>query len=109
MRLEKKRSLEKQIKLLKTQVPLIKYTESKARSEKLKNTCDTEKEKVEKARNDVAPIQNAVKQIEKDKVEANKMKNDRDRNYAQAVTAIKRQFDSINLLVILYEYWFTLC
>lgn len=99
LRMEKRQKLEQEIKLLKTQVPLVKCSESRARTEQFEASYKLERDNVNVAMNNVAPIANALKEIEKEKVEVNKVKNDRDKNYSQAVVAIKRVHQNLNTLV----------
>jgi chromosome segregation ATPase len=61
LRMQAKQKIEDDIKLLKAQIPLVKYSESKAELNRLAELYNVEKEKVRKAKAEVAPIRDELR------------------------------------------------
>jgi hypothetical protein len=61
LRMQAKQKIEDDIKLLKSQIPLVRYSESKAELNRLADLYNIEKEKVRKAKAEVAPIREELR------------------------------------------------
>lgn len=61
LRMQAKQKIEDDIKLLKAQIPLVKYSESKAELNRLVDQYNIEKEQVRKAKAEVAPIRDELR------------------------------------------------
>jgi hypothetical protein len=59
--MQAKQKIEDDIKLLKSQIPLVRYSESKAELNRLADLYNIEKEKVRKAKAEVAPIREELR------------------------------------------------
>lgn len=63
LRMQQREKLQKNIKLLESQIPLVKYTESKAKYDRAQIDYEAAKDSYQVAKNEVAPIKNLIEWV----------------------------------------------
>ncbi|KAI8098336.1 P-loop containing nucleoside triphosphate hydrolase protein [Gilbertella persicaria] len=95
IRMQSRKKIEDGIKLLEAQIPLVKYTDANQRAERTKAAYQNEREKVKKAKEEVAPVENLYKETEIEKVNSTRKKNDAEKDYKQAFNKVRSTLQSV--------------
>ncbi|GAN09223.1 P-loop containing nucleoside triphosphate hydrolase protein [Mucor ambiguus] len=95
LRMQQREKLQKNIKLLESQIPLVKYTESKARHDRAHIDYEAAKDTYQRARDEVAPIKNQVDQVKAEKRRANIEMDKAENTYKTSVQRVKEMMESI--------------
>ncbi|KAI9477764.1 MAG: hypothetical protein EXX96DRAFT_225498 [Benjaminiella poitrasii] len=95
LRMRSKQEKEKQLKLLKAQIPLVKYTEANNKANKLKNDYTEAKEKLQKIKIELQPVENVLRECSDEKTEINKLKNEQESKYKSIFGEVKKESEKI--------------
>ncbi|CAO3651727.1 unnamed protein product [Mucor fragilis] len=95
LRMQQREKLQKNIKLLESQIPLVKYTESKAKYDRAQIDYEAAKDSYQVAKNEVAPIKNLIDQVEAEKRKARNEMDKAENAYRTNVQEVKEVIGSI--------------
>ncbi|KAI8390360.1 hypothetical protein BD560DRAFT_6931 [Blakeslea trispora] len=89
-RMQSKKKIEDEIKLLEAQIPLVRYTESKRKSDQYREQYQAEREKVKKAKEEDAPAKRLCDETEREKINSNRIRNETEKVFKEALTNAKK-------------------
>ncbi|KAL9554740.1 hypothetical protein MBANPS3_002683 [Mucor bainieri] len=95
LRMQQREKLLKNIKLLESQIPLVKYTESKARYDRAQIDYEAAKNTYQQAKDEVAPIKDVIDQVKEEKNRASREADRADAAYKTSVQRVKELVGAI--------------
>ncbi|KAK4514210.1 54S ribosomal protein L2 mitochondrial [Mucor velutinosus] len=95
LRMQQREKLQKNIKLLESQIPLVKYTESKARYDRAQIDYEAAKDTYQRAKDEVAPIKSLLDQVAAEKRKAGIELDKAENAYRTGMRKVKEVMESI--------------
>ncbi|KAI8647313.1 hypothetical protein BD408DRAFT_171311 [Parasitella parasitica] len=97
-RMQQREKIINNIKLLKAQIPLVNYTESKARYDRAEIDYQSEKDKYQKAKDEVAPIKALIDRVAGENQRAKRNLDQAETSYKATIADVRKAIEKIKTM-----------